>query len=122
MVLTPGNLYTQTTRMFYTGYAGADIGQPFPGARDARGAHKTFSRSPRTTKRRRSCNGASIYSGRLPWKIFLTVGYVGSKTSHLDTLYPTSTSRGPSTNTDLNSRASLAGVHQSRRGEPATTC
>jgi hypothetical protein len=40
----------------------------------------------------------------LPAKVFLTVGYVGSKTSHLDNTWPNFNQAGPSSNTDINGR------------------
>src|SRR5207247_9452430 len=40
----------------------------------------------------------------LPANIFLTLGYVGSTTSHLDNTVPNFTAPHPSTHTDFNSR------------------
>ena len=40
----------------------------------------------------------------LPSRIFLTVGYVGSKTSHIDNTVPNFNQPDPSTNTDINGR------------------
>ncbi len=40
----------------------------------------------------------------LPSSTILTVGYVGSKTSHIDNTIPNFNSPPPSTNTDFNSR------------------
>lgn len=98
-----GRDYTQQTRRFRPGSTVLTLNNPFPGQGTAAARTNLLLMVPN--------NKASNYvqwsldiQRQLPFSTILTVGYVGSQTSHLDNTVPNFNSPDPSTNTDINAR------------------
>jgi hypothetical protein len=98
-----GRDYTATTRRFAPGAQVLTLDNPFPGQGTAAARTNVLAFTP--DNRASSVWQWSFDIQReLPSKTILTVGYVGSKTSHIDNTIPNFNSPHPSTNTDFNSR------------------
>jgi hypothetical protein len=98
-----GQTYPLQTRRFRPGSTVLTLDNPFPGQGTAAARTNVLSMIPD--------NRASNYvqwsfdiQRQLPWNTILTVGYVGSKTSHLDNTVPNFNSPDPSPDTDINRR------------------
>jgi hypothetical protein len=94
---------TATTRKFRPGTPVLTLDNPFPGQGTAAARTNVLAFTP--DNRASSVWQWSFDIQReLPWSTILTVGYIGSKTSHIDNTIPNFNSPDPSTNTDFNSR------------------
>jgi len=98
-----GQSSTLTTRKFTTGQPVLTLDNPFPG-QGTGAARVNVLAFPPDNKASSVVQWSFDIQRALPAKVFLTVGYVGSKTSHLDNTVPQFNTPGPSTNTDFNSR------------------
>jgi Carboxypeptidase regulatory-like domain/TonB-dependent Receptor Plug Domain/TonB dependent receptor len=98
-----GQVYNLTTRMFTPGSQILTLDNPFPGQGTAAARTNVLLFSP-DNKASSVVQWSFDIQRALPAKVFLTVGYVGSKTSHLDNTWPNFNQPGPSSNTDVNSR------------------
>jgi hypothetical protein len=94
---------TATTRRFTPGSQILTLDNPFPGQGTAAARTNVLAFSP-DNKASSVVQWSFDIQRELPWATILTVGYVGSKTSHIDNTIPNFNSPGPSTNTDFNSR------------------
>ncbi|MBL8290276.1 MAG: TonB-dependent receptor [Bryobacterales bacterium] len=98
-----GQNYQLQTRRFRPGSTILTLDNPFPGQGTAAARTNVLTMIPN--------NKASHYiqwsfdiQRSLPFSTILTVGYVGSKTSHLDNTVPNFNTPGPSPDTDVNRR------------------
>lgn len=98
-----GQDYSLQTRRFRPGSTVLTLDNPFPGQGTAAARTNVLLMVPN--------NKASNYiqwsldiQRQLPFSTILTVGYVGSQTSHLDNTVPNFNSPDPSPDTDINSR------------------
>jgi len=98
-----GQSYNLQTRRFRPGSTVLTLDSPFPGQGTAAARTNVLSMIPN--------NKASNYiqwtfdiQRQLPFNTILTVGYVGSKTSHLDNTVSNFNSPDPSPDTDINRR------------------
>lgn len=98
-----GQSYTQVTRMFTPGTQILTLDNPFPGQGTPAARTNVLAFTP-DNKASSVVQWSFDVQRPLPWNVFLTVGYVGSKTSHLDNTWPNFNQPGPSSNTDINSR------------------
>jgi hypothetical protein len=98
-----GQSYNLQTRKFTPGSQILTLDNPFPGQGTA-AARTNVLLFPPDNKASSVVQWSFDIQRALPAKIFLTVGYVGSKTSHLDNTVPNFNTPSPSTNTDFNSR------------------
>lgn len=98
-----GRDYTITTRRFTPGQPILTLDNPFPGQGTAAARTNVLAFSP-DNKASSVVQWSFDIQRELPAKTIVTVGYVGSKTSHLDNTISNFNSPGPSTNTDFNSR------------------
>lgn len=98
-----GQNYIVSTRAFRPGSQILTLDDPFPGQGTA-AARTNVSVFPADNKASSVVQWSFDVQRSLPAKIFLTVAYVGSKTSHIDNTIPNFNSPGPSPNTDINSR------------------
>ena len=95
--------YTATTRKFRPGSDILTLDNPFPGQGTAAARTNVLAFTPDN-------QASSVWQWsfdlqrELPWSTIVTLGYVGSQTSHLDNTIGNFNSPGPSTNTDFNSR------------------
>jgi hypothetical protein len=98
-----GQNYTINTRRFTPGSQILTLDNPFPGQGTAAARTNVLAFTPDN-------RASSVWQWsfdlqrQLPWSTIITVGYVGSKTSHIDNTVPNFNSPTPSTNTDFNSR------------------
>jgi hypothetical protein len=98
-----GQNYTATTRRFTPGAQVLTLDNAFPGQGTAAARTNVLAFTP--DNRASSVVQWSFDIQReLPSSTILTVGYVGSKTSHIDNTIGNFNSPPPSTNTDFNSR------------------
>jgi len=99
-----GRDYTATTRRFTPGFPVLTLDNPFPGQGTAAARTNVLAFSP-DNKASSVVQWSADIQRELIWKTIVTIGYVGSKTSHLDNTIPNFNSPAtPSTNTDFNSR------------------
>jgi hypothetical protein len=113
-----GQSYTQQTRKFTPGSQILTLDNPFPG-QGTTVARTNVLLFPPDNKSSSVVQWSFDVQRALPYKVFLTVGYVGSKTSHIDNTVPNFNSPDPSTNTDFNSRRPFqAYVSQGEGNQP----
>ncbi len=113
-----GQSYTQQTRKFTPGSQILTLDNPFPG-QGTTAARTNVLLFPPDNKSSSVVQWSFDVQRALPYKIFLTLGYVGSKTSHIDNTVPNFNSPDPSTNTDFNSRRPFqAYVSQGEGNQP----
>lgn len=98
-----GQTYNLNTRMFVPGSQILTLDNPFPGS-GTTASRINSTVFPPDNKASSVVQWSFDIQRQLPLNIFMTVGYVGSKTSHLDNTWANFNSPGPSTNTDINSR------------------
>jgi hypothetical protein len=98
-----GQTYSQQTRKFTPGSQILTLDNPFPG-QGTSSARTNVLLFPPDNKSSSVVQWSFDVQRSLPSKIFLTVGYVGSKTSHIDNTVPNFNQPDPSTNTDINGR------------------
>ncbi len=99
-----GRDYTATTRRFTPGQPVLTLDNPFPGQGTAAARTNVLAFTP-DNKNSSVVQWSADIQRELLWKTIVTVGYVGSKTSHLDNTIGNFNSPAlPSTNTDFNSR------------------
>jgi hypothetical protein len=98
-----GQSYSLQTRKFTEGSQILTLDNPFPG-QGTSAARTNVLLFPPDNKASSVVQWSFDVQRALPAKLFLTVGYVGSKTSHLDNTVPNFNQPDPSTNTDINSR------------------
>lgn len=98
-----GQPWTASTRKFRPGFPVLTLDNPFPGQGTAAARTNVLAFTP--DNRASSVWQWSFDIQReLPWSTIVTIGYVGSKTSHIDNTVSNFNSPSPSTNTDFNSR------------------
>ncbi len=99
-----GRDYTATTRRFTPGQPVLTLDNPFPGQGTAAARTNVLAFTP-DNKNSSVVQWSADIQRELLWKTIVTIGYVGSKTSHLDNTIGNFNSPAlPSTNTDFNSR------------------
>ncbi len=99
-----GRDYTATTRRFVPGQPVLTLDNPFPGQGTAAARTNVLAFSP-DNKASSVVQWSADIQRELPSKTIVTIGYVGSKTSHIDNSIPNFNSPAtPSTNTDFNIR------------------
>jgi len=99
-----GRSYTITTRRFTPGSQILTLDNPFPGQGTAAARTNVLLFTP-DNKASSVVQWSFDLQRELPGATILTVGYVGSKTTHIDNTIPNFNSPAtPSTNTDFNSR------------------
>ncbi len=98
-----GQTYNLTTRQITPGSQVLTLDNPFPGQGTAAARTNVLLMTP-DNKASTSVQWSFDIQRSLPANVFLTVGYVGSKTSHLDNTWPNFNAPGPSSNTDINGR------------------
>ncbi len=95
---------TATTRKFRPGFPILTLDNPFPGQGTGAARTNVLAFTP-DNKASSVVQWSFDLQRELPWKTIVTVGYVGSKTSHIDnTVSNFNSPATPSTNTDFNSR------------------
>jgi hypothetical protein len=113
-----GQSYNLQTRIITPGSQVLTLDNPFPGQGTA-AARTNVLIFPPDNKSSTSVQWSFDVQRALPQKIFLTVAYIGSKTSHLDNTVPNFNSPDPSTNTDVNGRRPFqAFVSQGQGNDP----
>lgn len=98
-----GQSYNINTRRFAPGSQILTLDNPFPG-QGTTAARTNVSIFPPDNKSSSAVQWSLDIQRSLPLNIILSVGYVGSKTSHLDNTWANFNSPDPSTNTDINGR------------------
>lgn len=98
-----GQTYTQQTRRITPGSQVLTLDDPFPGQGTV-AARTNVLLFPPDNKSSTVVQWSFDIQRALPGRIFMTVGYVGSKTSHLDNTWANFNNPDPSTNTDINAR------------------
>ncbi len=98
-----GQSYSQQTRRFRPGFPVLTLDNAFPG-QGTSAARTNVLLFPPDNKASSVVQWSFDIQRALPARIFLTVGYVGSKTSHIDNSVPNFNNPDPSPNTDFNSR------------------
>lgn len=98
-----GQNYTINTRRFTPGSQILTLDNPFPG-QGTTASRTNVSLFPPDNKSSSAVQWSMDIQRSLPMNIILSVGYVGSKTSHVDNTWANFNSPQPSTNTDINSR------------------
>ena len=98
-----GQNYTATTRRSTPGSEILTLDNPFPGQGTPAARTNVLAFSP-DNKASSVVQWSFDIQRELPWSTILTVGYVGSKTSHIDNTISNFNSPPPSINTDFNSR------------------
>ncbi len=98
-----GQNYNIQTRRFRNPAQALTLNNPFPGQGTA-AARTNLLMFPRENKASSVVQWSFDIQRSLPWNTLLTVGYVGSKTSHLDNSVPNFNNPDPSTDTDFQSR------------------
>ena len=88
-----GRTIPQQTRRFRPGSQILTLDDPFPGQGTTAARTNVLLFTP-DNKASSVCSGASTSSAQLPANLFLTVGYVGSKTSNIDNTIPNFNSPG----------------------------
>ena len=115
---TPAQTYTINTRKIRPGSQVLTLDNAFPGE-GTPAARTNVALFPPDNKYSSVVQWSFDIQRELPAKVFLTVGYVGSKTSHLDASVYNFNSPDPSTNTDINSqRPYQAYVSQGEGNQP----
>ena len=98
-----GQSYNLQTRQFRAGNPVLTLDNAFPGQGTAAARTNVISMIP-DNKASNYLQWSLDIQRQLPWGTILTVGYVGSKTSHLDNTVPNFNSPDPSPDTDINRR------------------
>ncbi len=98
-----GQNYSLQTRRFRPGSTVLTLDNPFPGQGTAAARTNVLLMVP-DNKASNYIQWSFDIQRQLPWGSILTVGYVGSKTSHLDNTVPNFNSPDPSPDTDINRR------------------
>jgi outer membrane receptor protein involved in Fe transport len=98
-----GQSYTIQTRRIRPGTTALTLDEPFPGQGTA-AARTNVLLFPPDNKASTVAQWSFDIQRELPSRIFLTVGYVGSKTSHIDNTVPNFNNPDPSPDTDIHSR------------------
>lgn len=98
-----GQTYNINTRKFVPGSQILTLDNPFPG-QGTTAARTNVSLFTPDNKSSSAVQWSFDIQRSLPLNIILSVGYVGSKTSHVDNTWSNFNSPDPSTNTDINSR------------------
>ncbi|HKG97899.1 MAG TPA: TonB-dependent receptor [Pyrinomonadaceae bacterium] len=98
-----GQNYTATTRRFTPGQPVLTLDNPFPGQGTPAARTNVLAFTP-DNKASSVVQWSFDIQRQLFGSTIITVGYVGSKTSHIDNTIPNFNSPGPSTNTDFNNR------------------
>jgi hypothetical protein len=98
-----GRNYSQQTRRFRPGFPILTLDNAFPGQGTA-AARTNVLLFPPDNKASSVVQWSFDIQRALPANTFLTVAYVGSKTSNIDNTVPNFNNPDPSTNTDFNSR------------------
>jgi hypothetical protein len=98
-----GQSYTVQTRRFRPGTQVLTLDDAFPGQGTA-AARTNLIIFPPDNKPSSVVQWSFDIQRELPSRIFLTVGYVGSKTSNIDNTIPNFNNPDPSPDTDINSR------------------
>jgi len=98
-----GQNYSLQTRRFRPGSTVLTLDSPFPGQGTAAARTNVLLMVP-DNKASHYVQWSFDIQRQLPWGTILTVGYVGSKTSHLDNTVPNFNSPDPSPDTDINRR------------------
>jgi len=98
-----GRNYTATTRRFRPGAPVLTLDNPFPGQGTAAARTNVLAFTP-DNKASSVWQWSFDIQRELPWSTIITIGYVGSKTSHLDNTIGNFNSPQPSRDTDFNSR------------------
>lgn len=104
-----GQNYTIPTRRIRPGTDILTLDNAFPGSFDPTSQRVNLILMPPDNKYTSHVQWSFDIQRALPWNTFLTVGYVGSKTSHIDNTWPNFNNAGPSTNTDINGRRPIQG-------------
>ncbi|MCC6858402.1 MAG: TonB-dependent receptor [Bryobacterales bacterium] len=98
-----GQSYNIQTRRFRPGSTVLTLDEPFPG-QGTRAARTNVLLLPPDNKASSVVQWSFDIQRALPWQTFLTVGYVGSQTSHLDNTWSNFNNPDPSPDTDINRR------------------
>lgn len=98
-----GQSYNLQTRRFRPGSTILTLDNPFPGQGTAAARTNVLAMIP-DNKASNYIQWSFDIQRQLPFSTILTVGYVGSKTSHLDNTVPNFNSPDPSPDTDFNRR------------------
>jgi hypothetical protein len=113
-----GQTYTTQTRRFRPGSQILTLDDPFPG-QGTTAARTNVLLLPPDNKPSSVWQWSFDIQRELPSKVFLTVGYVGSKTSHIDNTVANFNSPDPSPDSDIHSRRPWqAYVSQGEGNEP----
>ena len=98
-----GQAWTQQTRKFRDGQPVLTLASPFPGQGTAAARTNVLAMIP-DNKASHYIQWSFDIQRQLPLGTILTVGYVGSKTSHLDNTVPNFNNPDPAPDTDFNRR------------------
>ncbi|MFN7923431.1 MAG: TonB-dependent receptor [Bryobacteraceae bacterium] len=98
-----GRDYSQSTRKFRPGFPVLTLDNAFPGQGTAAARTNVLAFTP-DNKASSVWQWSFDIQRELPMNTIVTIGYVGSKTSHIDNTVSNFNSPSPSTNTDFNSR------------------
>ncbi len=98
-----GQNWTQQTRKFRDGQPVLTLSNPFPGQGTAAARTNVLAMIP-DNKASHYIQWSLDIQRQLPFSTILTVGYVGSKTSHLDNTVPNFNNPDPAPDTDINRR------------------
>jgi hypothetical protein len=98
-----GQSYNLQTRRIRPGSQVLTLDNPFPGQGTAAARTNVLLMVP-DNKASNYVQWSFDIQRQLPWSAILTVGYVGSQTSHLDNTVPNFNSPDPSPDTDINAR------------------
>ncbi|HEY2980741.1 MAG TPA: TonB-dependent receptor, partial [Anaerolineales bacterium] len=98
-----GQTYTTQTRRFRPGSQILTLDDPFPGQGSA-AARTNVLLFPPDNKASTVAQWSFDVQRELPSRVFLTVGYVGSHTVHIDNTVPNFNNPDPSPDTDINAR------------------
>jgi hypothetical protein len=98
-----GQTYTTQTRRFRPGSQILTLDDPFPG-QGTTAARTNVLLFPPDNKASTVSQWSFDIQRELPSRVFLTVGYVGSQTTHIDNTVPNFNNPDPSPDTDINAR------------------
>ena len=98
-----GQNYNLQTRKFRPGSSVLTLDDAFPGQGTAAARTNVLSMIP-DNKASNYIQWSLDIQRQLPWSTILTVGYVGSQTTHLDNTVPNFNAPDPSPDTDINRR------------------
>lgn len=98
-----GRDYTASTRKFRPGQPVLTLDNPFPGQGSTAARTNVLAFTP-DNRASTVWQWSLDIQRELPMSTIITIGYVGSKTSHIDNTISNFNAASPSTNTDFNSR------------------